>query len=253
MTLFIDPNVGHTPFHTRSERADHMMKFFRDAHIDARLLKLEFGDVAFEGCGPRGPVLVGIELKTVGGLLGDLTTGRFAGHQVPGMQKEYQYRYLVVEGPVRPANDGMLEVPRGGGIWWSPSPRMMYIDYLKYIDDVRLRGGFHVWPTGNKLETMAFIGATYRGWQKKWEDHKALKVFNEAQDVGIVHLAPPSLTRLWARDLPGIGFEKSEGFDRKFKTPLQLAHGTEADFRGIAGVGKMLAERAWMAIRGLKG
>jgi hypothetical protein len=168
------------------------------------------------------------------------------------MQRAYPYRYLIVEGLSRPSNDGMLEVLRGKGVWHSPPPRIMYIDYLKYLDDVELRGGFHVKRSSGRYDTLCHIAAEYRGWTKAWDSHKGLKVFNEASAAGVVLLREPSLLRLWAKDLPNIGWERSESIERHFRSPLAMAQAGEIEWQTIPGIGKTIASRVWKAIRGLK-
>lgn len=249
--LTLDPNVGHTPMQSRSDRAAGMIADLRKLGIPAHLGKLEFGDVSFPGRGPDGEVLVGIELKTVGGLITDMHTGRFAGHQVPGMQKQYAYRYLLLEGAMRPASDGMLEVPKGAQHWWSPSPRIMYTDFLKFVEDVDLRAGFHIRRAWNRMDTLYTVAAIYQSWQKDWRAHRALKQFNESPG-GVVLFAPPTLTRLWAHDLPGIGWDRSEAAEKVFGTPLALAQATKGDWESVPGIGKTIAWRVWAAIRGIK-
>ena len=228
-----------------------MIADLRAMGVPARLGKLQFGDVAFGGSGPESEVKIGIELKTVTGLLGDMITGRFVA-QAGGMQRAYRYRYLLVEGAARGSlSDGMLEVPRGGNVWWSPSPRMMYVDFLRILDDIRLRAGFHVLRSFGRMDTLHHIAAEYRGWAKPWDSHKALKHFNEAQP-GVVLLHPPTLVRLWARDLPGVGWEKSAAVEKAFHTPLALALARESQWREVPGIGKTIAGRVWKAIRGIK-
>jgi ERCC4-type nuclease len=229
-----------------------MLAGLRKLGVPATLGKLKFGDVSFPGSGPAGEVKVGIELKTVGGLLTDMQTGRFAGHQVPGMQAEYQYRYLVLEGAMRTSRDGLLEVPRGPDHWWSPNPRIMYVDFLKFIDDIDLRAGFHIRRTWNKEDTVCMIAAEYSGWTKKWDAHRALKQFNEAAPSGVVLFRPPTLTRLWAHQLPGVGWDRSEKAEATFRTPLDLARASMSEWEAVPGIGATLSVRIWKAIRGIK-
>jgi ERCC4-type nuclease len=249
--MTLDERAGHTPTQTQSERAGEMLAGVRKLGVTARLGKLESGDASFSGRGPHGDVMVGIEMKTVAGLLTDMTTGRFAGHQVPLMQRAYPYRYLILEGAMRPASDGMLEVPRGGQNWWSPSPRIMYTDFLKFIEDIDLRAGFHIRRTWNKNDTIYHLAAEYGSWQKEWKAHRALKHFNESPG-GVVLLSPPTLTRLWARDLPNVGWDRSEAVAKRFKTPLALAQAGIDEWLSVPGIGKTIAWRVWKAIRGVK-
>lgn len=253
MAVVLDERVGHAPGQSRSARAQHLVKALRQAGVPADVGQLEFGDVAFTGCGPEGPVEVGVELKSTSGLLTDLVSGRFVGHQVPGMQRLYPYRYLVVQGPFRPAaRDGMLEVPRGGFHWWSPGPRMMYSAFIGFIEDITLRAGFSYHRTWDQTETVYLLAGIYKSWQKAWSAHKGLKQFNNAHQSGVVHLLPPTLTRLWARELPNVGWERSEAVERYFGTPYALATASQEEWEQIPGIGRTIARRVWRAIRGLK-
>lgn len=250
MALILDDRVGHSPGRSRSERAEEYISGLRRLGVPATLGRLEFGDVAFEGWGlDGGKVAVGMELKSITGLLTDMTTGRFAGHQVPGLQRTYRYRYLVLEGAHRPAPDGLLEVGRGAQ-WVPSSPRLMFMDLYKYINDITVQGGIHVLRAFGKTETIHMIAAQYQSWTKPWDKHKALRTFNEASSV--VTLYTPTLARLWAKDLPGIGWEKSEDVERRFKTGLKMALAPVEAWEDVPGIGKIIASRAWKAIRGIK-
>jgi ERCC4-type nuclease len=250
MSLTLDMNVGHTARESRSVRAQALVAALARIGVRATLGRLQFGDAAWEGNGPTGSVKVGMELKTLEGLLTDRVTGRFAGHQVPGMQAEYQYRYLVVEGPGRPASDGLIEVPLGPGRWAAPPSAMMYIDFLEYLNTVAVQGGFQVVRTGSKLETAYVIAAEYKWWSKPWDSHRSLKVFNEA-NTGTVLLTDPSLLRLWAKDLPKVGWERSEAVERKFKSPLAMAQASVEEWQSVPGIGEGISWLVWRAIRGL--
>lgn len=252
MSLVLDMHVGHTARESRSVRAQAMVAALAGLGVRATLGRLRFGDVAFPGQGPEGPVKVGMELKTLEGLLTDRVTGRFVGHQVPGMQAEYQYRYLIVEGPVRPGRDGLMEVPLGPGRWAAPPSAMMYLDYLRYLSSIRVQGGFMVESTGNKLDTAYTIAATYGWWQQPWEAHRSLKAFSQVTP-GVVLLSEPSLLRLWAKELPKVGWERSEAVERKFRSPLAMAQASVEDWQSVPGIGEGISWLVWRAIRGLRG
>lgn len=249
--LFVDPNVGHSPTKTRAQRAQEIIDTLRLLGAPAKLQALAYGDIAFKGNNRSGEAVdVGIELKTVGGFLTDMTTGRFVGHQVPGMQEAYQYRYLILEGVVRPsARDGLLEVHRGGR-WCPASPRIMYTALVKFLDDISVRGGFRVWRSWGSLETKHQIAGIYGEWQKPWHKRKGLEHFDESRDT--VMLDQPSLVRLWARDCPGIGWTRSAAVDKAFGDPLELAEASPRQWAQIPGIGKVTARKVWRAIRGLK-
>ncbi len=250
-SLTVDSRVGHTPTESRAARAESLIRDLRRLGVPAKLGELRFGDVSFIGQGPEVAIRVGIELKTITGLLTDMVTGRFAGTQVPGMQRAYARRYLLLQGAMRPAiHDGLLEVPRhGSDQWWSPSPRIMYIDFVKFVDDIGLRAGFEIRRSWNRTDTLYHLAGIFLGWQVAWDKHKGLKSFDES---GVVVMQEPSVTRLWAKALPKVGWERSEAVDRRFETPLDLAQANQREWEKIPGVSKIIAARAWKVIRGLK-
>ena len=78
-------------------------------------IKDEGADYAFQGNGPDGPILIGIERKTLTDLVDSIYSGRLAGIQVPKMQETYSVRVLVVEGEWRADKEGRIVRPWAGG------------------------------------------------------------------------------------------------------------------------------------------
>jgi len=58
-------------------------------------------------------MFIGIEIKTVKDALSCVVSGRFAGHQLPGLVKEYDVVYFIIEGLWKADKEGLLEVPYG--------------------------------------------------------------------------------------------------------------------------------------------
>ena len=77
--------------------------------IPVRVLRLEFGDVTFQGNGPDGECSVGIERKRLSDLLNSMLDRRLAGHQLRGLGNAYDFRYLIAEGVWRPGPHGEIE------------------------------------------------------------------------------------------------------------------------------------------------
>jgi len=99
MTLLVDSRVG----------SKDLAK-----PLSAKLAVLEFADAMFVGGGLGDkPIFIGIEVKTVKDALSCVVSGRFAGHQLPGLVKGYDVVYLIVEGRWRADKEGLLEVPYG--------------------------------------------------------------------------------------------------------------------------------------------
>src|SRR5262245_22382982 len=142
--------------------------------LPVELTRLDYADVCWMGNGPEGPVLVGVELKTIGDLLSCITSQRFTGHQLPGLQDTYSVSYLLVEGLWKCGKSGELLVHRHGGwseVGWGKK-KWSYSEVEHWLSSVEQQGGVCLWRTANRDETVAVIHARYSWWASKdWRDH----------------------------------------------------------------------------------
>jgi ERCC4-type nuclease len=224
---------------------------------------LPFGDCAFVGNGPdESPHLVGVELKTLGDVLQCITTGRFAGHQLPGMRASYDESWLVVEGQWRPGREGVLEelktktnfwVRAGMGRGW------MYRDLASWLVRMAVDGGIHVYKTRDREETVRFVAALYGSWTKPYREHNSLKQFvdykarkgnDPKSPADAAEFRKPSFVRRVAKEVKGVGWEKSVAVEEKFKTVYDMALAEEREWAEIEGIGPTIAARAVAEIRG---
>src|SRR3989304_1846211 len=137
---------------------------------------LEYGDVSFLGNGPNNqPIMIGIERKSIGDLLNSITSGRFAGHQLPGLLNSYGVVYIIVEGLYRPGGSGLLETRQGSG--WAPinrGRRWMYTDVECWLTTMEQKAGLFTRRSPGPTETAAIIIGLYRWYTSKdYEDHRA--------------------------------------------------------------------------------
>jgi len=221
--------------------------------------RLEYGDAMFEGNGPDGPTLIGVERKTLGDMLQCVEDARYAAHQLPGMKMLYTKSYLCLEGLWCPGSTNSdyankLMVGYQGGKSWGPfNPRSgrtpLYAKLYRYLMSVALSGvtvtqSLNQWHTGyNICEMFAY-------YQKPWKSHTSLI---EVQKVAIPTLmGKPSLTRKWATDIDDIGVVMSLQAEEKFKTPIALANSEERDWLTLEGMGVPRARRIVRDIRGWK-
>ena len=176
---------------------------------------LPFGDVAFMGRGEGGaPLYIGIELKKVGELAQSLLTKRFQGHQLIGLTKDFDRRYLLVEGDFHHDEQGRCVVFRGAG---KPKPLQgapNAVAFEQELLNITTRGGCIVVPKTTRRDVLRWIQACYRYWSDKdLDQHKShLAIYAPDLDKGL--LTPPSdfrkaLTVL----LPGIGFTVSKAVE----------------------------------------
>ncbi len=178
------------------------------------LTELEFGDVAFQGFGPKGTTLdIGVELKTIGDCVSSLTSGRLAGHQLPGLRAAYEHTWVLVEGNWRHDDHGQLVTYQGKRRGWKPIPgRMSATELEKQLLTLELCGGVHVRHTNSRSDTLRFLCSLYRWWTDK------------AVDAHTSHLAvhtPPALVavspfRQAVMRWPGLGLKASLAVERHF-------------------------------------
>jgi len=250
------------PFVELDDRAGSkdLAPHLRHRGLEIALTRLEYGDLSFDGSGPRGPVLVGVEYKTIRDLLASMRSGRLPGHQLPGMVRRYDYYYLIVEGIVRASDDGLLEVPRGGS-WMAlrnsaSGPGYLWREFDGYLNSLEMRGGIKIRRTASIRDTAAQVDSLARWWIKPWDDHKSVgtSIFYQPPDtIGIASFAAPSLVRQVAALLPGIGWGKSAAVENKFKTVLDMVAADQRDWETIPGIGPTIGKRAVDSLRLRKG
>lgn len=246
----IDPRVGASKDVTRSERAADMIAGLKRRGVDAALEFMRYGDAAFIGNGPEGrAVSVGVELKTIGDLARCMFDGRLVAGQLPGMVNTYELCWLIVEGPMRPGDDGMLLVPGRDHTWVPTASRLMYRDLHKFLLSLQVQGHIGYARTWTKVETVQVLSDMYSWWSSDWDDHRSLRAFDYS-DSPAIEFAEHNLSRRWAKELPGVGWEKSRHVSELMPLPEDLVLASEADYRAVPGIGKVLAARIYSAIHG---
>lgn len=231
----------------------------RSRGLPVRIGRLSFGDISFVGNGPDGDstIPVGVEVKKIGDVLQCITNGRFAGHQLPGLLKCYDQVWLLIEGKWRPnPRDGILEVMKLSGRWEPASigqRRFMYRDLLTWLFTIQTKAGVKVHVSSDWGEATIFISTLYSWWtNKEWEQHRAHLAINSSGDDRFrdrALLVRPTLLRLVAKELPGIGFDKSAAVAAVFGSVEALVSASEVELALVPGVGKKLAQQIWHSLR----
>ena len=231
-----------------------LIPLIRKAGVPAERTSLPFGDFCFDGKGPEGDIVIGVERKTLHDMMACIQDARFAGHQLPGMKALYTIRILMVEGHWRPHDEnGMLMEGFNGGTSWGVfrgrQGRQMYSSLYRYLISVSLSGCL-VMHSRDMHHTARNLCELYAYFQKPWNQHTSLKAIHTVAVPSM--MGRPSLTRLWARDLPGIGEKLSDMAARVFGTPFKLANAEETDWLKVPGVGVKTAQDIYRKIRGIK-
>lgn len=213
---------------------------------------LPYGDCAFVAAQSG---MVGIELKTLGDVLNCIDSGRFAGHQLPGLIHHYDAAYLIIEGLWRPhPEDGSLET-WSHGKWASQrlGRRMrLYRELDNWLTTMELLGGVHIRRSGSPHETARLVFDLY-DWYAREDEHRShLALDGTTQDALEAHIAkerrkgrgamlfrePPTPARVVASCLPRIGVEKSGMVAGAFPTVKRLVNATDAEWLKLPGIGK---------------
>jgi ERCC4-type nuclease len=226
--ILLDPRAGSADYETP----------LRNLGATVEMTTLEFGDVAFHGSDRA----VGIELKKLPDLLNCIVTGRYSGHQLPGMARDYQEAYLIVEGIWRPNPvDGTLEVRRRGG--WTPvqigKRYWMYRDFNSFLETTEIKGGVRVKRSNSQDETARLVYGLYEWWQD-FDGHRSHLAVNRAgRDTAV--FAKQTFARRVARELPGIGYEKAGMLAGAFPTVRKMMAAGVSEWTKLPGIGKKLA------------
>lgn len=233
----------------------------RQMGCEVDLCRMDFGDVAFSGWGPNGaPVQVGIEVKSLDDILACITSGRFAGHQLPGLIQCYDHVFLLVQGQWRArARDGVLEYYRSTsrGNFWSEAGggqrRWLWRDLESWLTSMSIMGGLRVHRVPDYHEGALWLKTVYSWFQK--DDHKSHLVIYSGKELysDTALLTRPSLARRVAKELPGIGLVRSAEVAHQFPTVELMVSASVRDWTKIEGVGKGIATKVYNAIHGVNG
>jgi ERCC4-type nuclease len=236
--IYVDPRIG----------SGELARPLQMRGLPVEVTPLDFGDIAIVGNGPGGhTLLVGVERKRITDLVQSMTSGRLSGHQLPGLVEMYAHRWLLVEGAYREADNGLLEIPAGGGRW--TTTRLSHSAVEAYLLTLTLRGGLHVHRTFDTRASVIWIGALHQWWTaKQWSEHRSHLATHQPADPGI--WSRPTIVHKMAAQLPGIGDEKAAAVAKHFKTVTEMVEATEAAWRQIPGIGKTLAAGAVRSLRG---
>lgn len=220
----------------------------------ATLGTLQFGDASILGQGPQGrPVPVGAEIKKLSDVLQCIQDGRFAGHQLPGLLNSYEVVYLVVEGIWRSdPNSGILETWKNKG--WTPAvigrEKFMADSLMAWEITMESRAGVRIRHTSSRRETAQFLVTLDRWWQKEWDSHKSHLAFDRTPGpLEPIHLVKPSVLRRVAKELPGLGWQKTLAVAGKFKTIGEMVNADVSEWQKIEGIGRVMAERIVRVIK----
>ena len=214
-----------------------------------------FTDACFIGVGEGGKdLLVAIERKKVSDLAACINDGRLVHQMQKALDNNADVFVLIVEEPYRSDAEGLLAVPR-----WSPGarrselapvrPTMTFSRFEQYLFELDWLAGVVVKRSDNVRQTADIIKALYTNFQKEPDRHQSLRKFYRTPPP-IVPLQEPSLVRRVAKELRGIGWDRSKAVDEYFPSVLAMCVADVKEWASIPGIGKKTAEAVVKALRG---
>lgn len=247
--ILVDPRDGARP-----GASSQLVTYLRAQGVVADKATLEYGDVCFEGRGPQGSCLIGVERKTLHDMLTCIQDGRYNQQRI-GMSRTYAYSFLALEGYWRPKEDGFLmEGFQAGTSWGYCRPRgrnIAHAELYNYLVGVALSGVI-ITHSRDLQHTAINISNIFNYFQKKWNQHTSLLEIHKpklpAMSLNIQQF--PTLTRRWAADIDGVGSKYSIEAEELFKTPIRLATSDELDWVRIGNIGAATAKKIVKQIQG---
>ena len=220
------------------------------------------GDFAFDGHGPKGLSMIGIERKRIKDFLGNMRNNHLVGLQIPRMINHYDIRYVLIEGIVRANPDtGTLEEPgkrdpRTGKRLWREvmlgRSTFQWEDFEKYITSLEW-APIRILRTPDPETTARLVVAKYRWYQKQWNEHHSLKgLYYTPYPIIPINLGDKEdLNRLMMSCLPHIGPEKSLMMAMRWKCMVDLCQATMEDLQDLPGIGRVISQDIHNFLRGL--
>jgi len=207
----------------------------------AQITRLAYADFAFDGNGPDGPVMIGIERKTVSDLINSIKSGRLSDRQVPGVMQTYDIGCLLIEGEWFTDRDGMVKVGRS-----RRKTRMRVGALLGYLATVQWVCGMTILRTRNPDDTTNCVFCWAKWWEKPWSQHsshKAVSSLNMPEDGSVWGPKMNTVSRM-AYQISGLGLKRATSAGKVFGSVREMVCAGEEEWREVPGVGKMLAEVA---------
>lgn len=256
----------------------------------AQLSHLESADVMFSGNGPEGPILIGIEIKSLPDLISSIGSGRLQDEQIPkmvgdivrGIPPNYDLAWLAYYGEYRPNPEtSKLQIRLTKNNRSTGQPYSFWCDYnptqsqsphaileYSYIESFFaspsfLSTGIRAVRLSSIEECAQWIYALYKTWARPYASHKSMRVFNKISDIVELPASKLSNSQLSdngdimalarvANSMPGIGFEKAMRVAKYFSSIEEMMAADQAEWVR-AGLGKVLAKSVWGLIRRRKG
>lgn len=247
--ILLDPREG----------SKELLPYFKPYDVEVVEQLMDAGDLAFWGNGHDGPVLIGIEHKTIHDLIASMRSNRLSGSQLTGLLETYAFIILIVQGIWRCGDTGEIEV-HAGTQKWIPlrlgSRPVLYREVEHYLATLEHRCGVVVHCVADYRQSVAFIVSRYKWWtDKEWSKHDSHEAIYAPYQDQIVSRRG-SFTRrtvgpveLVAAQFPGIN-KKAYEFGKAFRSVHEMVSADVLRLSAVTGVGKKGADKIHRWLRG---
>lgn len=220
----------------------------------AEICRLDSGDAMILGNGPDGPLLVGVEVKSIYDLISSMRTGRLQATQLPALIATYDVRWLLIYGNYGPGPRGVLQIyskgsaPRNYQFGSRPVP-YGYVE--SFLCDVAALG-VHVKNVSSPYAAAQWLGVLARWWNKPWSKHKGMRALDNSHAVGLMPGMDSAtyFRACVASQLPCIGFERAMLAANHFKSVKEMVGASVQEWSQIPGIGKVIARTILSALNG---
>lgn len=220
-----------------------------------------FTDCAFWGCDDNGGVLkIACERKKIGDLAACIYDGRLVHQAQIAKENGIDVFCLIVEGRVRSSpEDGLLEIPVWGinprtmhraEMWQPVKPTIAYSRFDQYLTELDYLAGVIVKRSECVKETAVIIKTLWDNFQTPPSKHNSLHQIYTQPNVGGVLLVRPNLVRRIAKELDGVGWERSRAVAEHFRSVRELVGADVETWTAIEGIGKKTATKIISSLGG---
>jgi len=139
-------------------------------------------------------------------------------------------------------------VPRGRD--WAP--HRSYIEYKRvdsYLDELWYYAGVVVKRSHTAKETVDQVVDLYKLFQAPPEEHNSLKQFYTPLLPTLDLWERPNLVRRVAKELKGVGWERSKAVAKRFGSVWEMCDASEREWAEIEGIGDKTAKSAVNELR----
>jgi ERCC4-type nuclease len=118
-----------------------------------------------------------------------------------------------------------------------------------YLNTLQILAGVYVWQSGTARSTAQWLVNLYHWWSSKPVDAHKSHVAPHVKCAQLNTKKPPLVQRV-AAELSGVGFGRSKAVAKRFGGLMEMVLASEEDWKGIEGIGKVLAKRIIKEVHG---